>query len=396
MHKLIRVTTVPLSLNLLLEGQLSFLSKYYSVLAISGKGKDLDEVGRRERVPTVAIEMERGISVFKDLKSFWQLYRCFKKEKPQIVHSITPKAGLLSMAAAYFARVPIRMHTFTGLVFPSKSGLFQRLLIYMDRCLCYFATQVYPEGEGVKRDLIHYKITKKPLKVLANGNINGIDTSHFSLDAITQEEKIQLCHALGIKHQDFIFVFVGRLVGDKGINELVAAFVRLNTFAPTNQVGSGGVAKLLLVGPFESHLDPLQPETLNEIHSNPNILSVGFQADVRPYFSISNVLVFPSYREGFPNVVMQAGAMGLASIVTNINGCNEIIEEGKNGILIPVRNTAALYEAMNKMILDKEFRLTLGGNSRRIIKANYERKEIWKALLAEYKVLERNLIKNYK
>lgn len=393
MHKLIRVTTVPLSLNLLLEGQLSFLSKYYSVLAISGKGKDLDEVGRRERVPTVAIEMERGISVFKDLKSFWQLYRNFKKEKPHIVHSITPKAGLISMAAAYFARVPIRIHTFTGLIFPSKTGMFKRLLIYMDRCVCFFATNVYPEGEGVKRDLIKHGITIKPLKVLANGNVNGIDTSHFSMDAITQDEKIRLCQDLGINSRDFIFVFVGRLVGDKGINELVAAFVRLNDFARNIEIDTGGVAKLLLVGPFESQLDPLKPETIKEIQSNPYILNVGFQTDVRPYFAVSDVLVFPSYREGFPNVVMQAGAMGLPSIVTNINGSNEIIEEGINGVIIPVRDSSSLYQAMQKMVLNENFRDVLKGNSRKRIVDRYERKEVWKALLTEYRQLERNLNK---
>ncbi|WP_373056156.1 glycosyltransferase family 4 protein [Zunongwangia sp. H14] len=391
MQKLIRVTTVPLSLNILLKGQLSFLNKYYEVLAISGNGKDLEEVQQREKVPTVAIEMERGISVFKDLKSFWKLYTCFRREKPKIVHSITPKAGLLSMAAAYFARVPIRMHTFTGLVFPSKTGMLQNLLINMDRCLCFFATQIYPEGQGVKRDLIKYKITKKPLKVLANGNVNGIDISHFNPDVFSQEEKEQLRHDFGLQPEDFVFVFVGRLVGDKGINEMVAAFKKLDSCRGKADSRKGKSLKLLLVGPFEAELDPLMPDTLEEMQSNPNILSVGFQPDVRPYFAISDILVFPSYREGFPNVVLQAGAMGLASIVTNINGSNEIIEEGINGIIIPVQDSEALFEAMKKMILEEEFRNKLSKNSRRIIKDKYENKEIWKALLAEYKQLEENL-----
>ncbi|MDT0648469.1 glycosyltransferase family 4 protein [Zunongwangia sp. F260] len=394
MHKLIRITTIPLSLNLLLRGQLSFLSQYYAVSAISGKGKDLEEVGIREGVRTIEIKMERGISILQDLKSFWQLYKCFRKEKPQIIHSITPKAGLLSMAAGYFARVPIRMHTFTGLIFPSKTGLLKRLLIFMDRCLCFFATNVYPEGEGVKRDLIQYEITKKPLKILANGNVNGVDISYFSPYAIPKEEKSALCHNLGIKAKDFVFVFVGRLVGDKGINELIAAFVKLDSLIEKNKTNKKDVVKLLLVGPFESQLDPLKPETLKEIQNNANILSVGFQPDVRPYFSISNVLLFPSYREGFPNVVLQAGAMGLPSIVTDINGSNEIIEEGTNGIIIPVRHTEALYKAMNEIFFNKNFRYTLGENSRQVIKDRYERTKIWEALLAEYKHLEAGLHKN--
>lgn len=390
MQKLIRVTTIPLSLNILLKGQLSYLNNYYSILAVSSSGKDLDEVRNREKVPTVAIEMERGINVYKDIKSFWHLYRCFKKEKPHIVHSNTPKAGLLSMAAAYFARVPIRIHTFTGLIFPSKKGFLKQLLINMDRLLCLFATNIYPEGQGVKKDLIKYGITKKPLRVLANGNINGIDTSHFHKDVIADKQKIQLRHELGIKKEDFVFAFVGRLVGDKGINELVAAFLQLNEFVQKKN-GIAVPVKLLLVGPFESDLDPLKPDTKQEIRNNPSIISVGFQSDVRPYFAISKALVFPSYREGFPNVVMQAGAMGLASIVTNINGSNEIIKEGKNGLIIPVKNKIALYQAMKKIYLDKDFLLKLALNSPGIIEANFKREKVWRALLNEYKKLGRRI-----
>ena len=393
MQKLIRVATIPLSLNLLLKGQLSFLNRYYSVLAISGKGKDLEEVKERELVPTIEIEMERGISIFKDLKSFWDLYRCFKNEKPRIVHSITPKAGLLSMAAAYFAKVPIRMHTFTGLIFPSKRGLFKELLIYMDKSLCFFATNVYPEGEGVKNDLIRYNITSKPLEVLANGNINGIDTSLFSMDAIALEERIQLRTELGIKTEDFVFIFIGRLVRDKGINELVDAFIRLTDFASEKNKVNKSAIKLLLVGPFESKLDPLKAETIKEIQNNANILSVGFQSDVRPYLAISSILTFPSYREGFPNVVLQAGAMGIASIVTNINGCNEIIETNKNGLIIPVRDTQALFEAMKKLVMDEEFKNILAENSRSVIIEKYKREVVWSALLTEYEHLENELEK---
>lgn len=391
MQKLIRVTTIPLSLNLLLKGQLSFLNKYYSVFAISGKGQDLEEVKKRESVPTIEIEMERGISVLKDIKSFWRLYRCFRNEKPRIVHSITPKAGLLSMAAAYFAKVPIRMHTFTGLIFPSKRGFFRELLIYMDKSLCFFATNVYPEGLGVKNDLIKFNITSKPLKVLANGNINGVDTSLFNIEAISQEEKIQLCTDLGIKAKDFVFIFIGRLVRDKGINELIEAFVRLAAYKREKNNANTTTIKLILVGPYESELDPLKAATIKEIQNNANILSVGFQSDIRPYLAISSVLTFPSYREGFPNVVLQAGAMGIASIVTNINGCNEIIETNRNGLIIPVRDTQALFEAMKKLFIDKDFTHILAENSRSVILEKYKREVVWSALLTEYERLEKEL-----
>src|SRR5690606_526384 len=158
-QKIIRVSTVPISLNILLKGQLKFLSQHFEVIGISSKGKELDEVKMREGIFTVPIEIKRNISLLQDLKSLFSLYRIFKKEKPSIVHSITPKAGLLSMSAAYFAKVPIRIHTFTGLIFTSKKGLFRQVLLNMDRLTCFFATNVYPEGNGVKLDLIKARIT---------------------------------------------------------------------------------------------------------------------------------------------------------------------------------------------------------------------------------------------
>ena len=375
--KIIRTSTIPLSLNVLLKGQLKFLSKRFVVIGLSSQGNDLIEVGKREEIKTISVEMERGISPLKDLISLIKLYKVLNKEKPTIVHSITPKAGLLSMLAGKMAGVPIRMHTFTGLIFPTRTGAMQKLLIKMDQLLCWAATDIYPEGNGVKKDLIDYKITNKPLKVLANGNVNGIDLNYFSKDTITIEHQTQLKNELGIQPNDFVFIFVGRLVGDKGINELVEAFSKFRT--PNS--------KLLLVGPLESELDPLEEETLKEIDRNPQIISVGFQSDVRPYFAVSDALVFPSYREGFPNVVMQAGAMGLPCIVTDINGCNEIIIEGENGLIIPVKNKEAIKNSMIHLIKDKEYYQKLKNNSRNLIKERYEQSVVWEALLKEYKTL---------
>ena len=379
--KLIRTSTVPESLYSLLKGQLQFLSQYYEIIGISSKGTFLDETSKRESVKVIGVDMVRGISPFNDLISLIRLYIQFRKEKPTIVHSITPKAGLLSMLAAKMAGVPIRMHTFTGLIFPTRTGAMQKLLIKMDQLLCWAATNIYPEGSGVKNDLISFNITSKPLKVLANGNVNGIDTHHFTPVQVSAEKQALLKHDLGIQPNDFVFIFVGRLVGDKGINELISAFSQLET--PNS--------KLLLVGPFESELDPLQPETLKVIETHPNIISVGFQSDVRPYFAVSDCLVFPSYREGFPNVVMQAGAMGLPSIVTDINGCNEIIVEGENGTIIPVKNIEAIKIAMQKMMNNKEFYLKLKENARPMIQSRYEQSVVWNALLEEYQMLIKDL-----
>ncbi len=380
MKKLIRISTVPISLNILLKGQLNYLNTFYEVIAVSGSGSSLEKVREREKVRIVSVEMERKINLFRDIISLLELIKLFRKEKPHIVHSITPKAGLLSMIAAKLCKVPVRMHTFTGLIFPTKKGVFKNTLIIMDRILCLCATHVYPEGLGVQNDLIKYKITNKPLRVLANGNINGIDTDYFNPILYSESDRNSLKDKLKIPYSHFVYIFVGRLVKDKGINELISAFSKLSK--------SNDTISLLLVGPFENDLDPLSPETLQIIEKSPTIYSVGYQNDVRPYFAISDALVFPSYREGFPNVVMQAGAMGLPSIVTNINGCNEIIQSGVNGLIVQSKNEDELYKAMKHLAIDPLLYSTLKSSARNIIVEKYNRKEIWEALLKEYKTLE--------
>jgi glycosyltransferase involved in cell wall biosynthesis len=379
--KLIRTSTIALSLDVLLKGQLSFLNQQYQVIAVSGKDHHLNNVQNREKVKTLAVTMEREISPIKDLVSLVQLYLLFKKEKPFIVHSITPKAGLLSMIAAYFAGVPIRMHTFTGLIFPSKEGMMKQLLILMDRVLCRFATHIYPEGQGVKNDLIAFNITKKDLKIMANGNVNGINTAYFSPETVSEKQTMTLKKTLEIQEDDCVFIFVGRLVKDKGINELVTAFSNISTHYSN--------AKLLLVGPQEPDLDPLDAATLVTIENNKNIITTGYQNEVRTYFAIANALVFPSYREGFPNVVLQAGAMGLPSIVTNINGCNEIIEDQINGLLIPVKDTIALETAMKKLLDDAGTYHKMQQNARPLIVSRYEQQVVWEAILDEYRRIEK-------
>ncbi len=378
MYKIVRTATVPESLFGLLNGQLRFLSEHYEVVAISSQGHFLKETSEREGVPVIAVNMERGISPFKDFVSLVNLFKVLNKEKPTIVHSITPKAGLLSMLAAKMAGVPIRVHTFTGLIFPSKRGLLRELLILMDRLLCWAATDIFPEGKGVKNDLVKFNITKKPLKIIANGNVNGIDLTYFNLATQSKIELQNLKQQLHIREEDFVYIFVGRLVADKGINELIEAFKTLN---------SNGDSKLLLVGNYESELDPLEAKTLEEIASNPSIVSVGFQRDVRPYFAISDALVFPSYREGFPNVVIQAGALELPSIVTDINGCNEIIVHKKNGLIIPPKDIKSLIAAMRDIKKDRNQYNLMKLNARNMIESRYQQSVVWEALLIEYKKL---------
>ena len=360
--KIIRISTVPTSLDVFCKGLLRELQEKedYEILAVSSSGAALQAIAEREGVRTVAVDMKRHISPVHDLVSLWRLVRVFRREKPTMVHSITPKAGLLSMMAAWICRVPVRMHTFTGLVFPTATGIKQRILIFTDRLTCACATHIVPEGEGVKNDLIRFGITKKPLKVLGYGNVRGIDLNYYNAslpDVKAAADKIR-------RDDKFTFVFIGRLVRDKGINELVDAFVRLNSQWPKT--------RLLLVGPYEENLDPLSPETLSAININEAIQCVGSQNDVRPWLAASDVFVFPSYREGFPNVVIEAGAMGLPSIVTDINGSREIIEDRKNGRIIPSHDAKALLEAMNELLINQEKVKFMAANARPMIASRFE------------------------
>ena len=383
--KLFRLTTIPHSLYFLLRGQLAFLNQYYEVTAIAS---DIDKdmwslIAEQEKVKCYPIHIERDISLWKDIKTLIKLYSFFKKEKSFIIHANTPKASLLGMLAAKFAKVPNRLYTVTGLRFEAERGIKRQVLIAMEKLTCRAATKVIPEGLGVKKTLLKYKITDKPLQVIATGNINGIDTAFFSPALFTDRKKEELKRETGIPINAFIFCFVGRLVKDKGINELIAAFSQLST------LNSQLLIKLLLVGPFEPELDPLAPETEKAIREHPDIYMVGLQTDVRPYLAISDVFVFPSYREGFPNVVMQAGAMELPCIVTDINGCNEIIEDGVNGLIIPPKNAEQLREKMRMLLENSELRNYLKQNARSMITSRYEQKAVWEALLEEYRNLEK-------
>ena len=373
--KILRVTTVPGSLNTFCHGLLRELQEQdgYEVVAVSSPGDAMREIEEREGVRSVAVPMERHISPFRDLKSLFGLIRVFRREKPTMVHSMTPKAGLLSMMAAWFCRVPVRVHTFTGLVFPTATGLTQKILILTDRITCACATHIVPEGEGVKNDLINYRITKKPLKVLGHGNVRGIDLAHYNPELPEVQTEAERIRKPGV----FTFVFIGRLVRDKGINELVEAFEWLNKEYPKT--------RLLLVGRQEPELDPLKPETIAKIDNNKNIEAVGQQSDVRPWLTASDAFVFPSYREGFPNVVIEAGAMCLPSIVTDINGSREIIIEGKNGTIIPPRDADALYMAMKSFLEYPDIRTEMATNARPLIASRYEQSYVRRCLKEYYR-----------
>lgn len=380
--KIIRASTIGASLNTFCRGLFAELTaRGYEMVALSTPDDRLKEVGEREQVRTIGIPMVRHISPWKDIVSLVKLIRVFAKEKPDMVHSMTPKAGLLCMMAAWVTRVPVRIHTFTGLVFPTAKGLTKRVLMMTDWLTCACATHVIPEGQGVLNDLKNNGITRKPMHVLGYGNVRGVDMQHYSRRPEVMEKAVSLR-----KEGSFTFVFVGRIVGDKGINELVEAFVNL--------LKAGENIRLVLVGNYEKTLDPVSTLTQQRIDSTPEIEAVGLQYgdDLLAWYAASDCFVFPSYREGFPNTVLEAGAMGLPSIVTDINGSREIVvpycAENENvkatGLIIPSHDAAALQEAMQWMMSHPEERQQMAETARPLIAERYEQSFVRKCLYDYY------------
>ena len=372
--KIIRTITVPQSLGFLEEVVLRLKKDGYETMIVTSPGKELDDFKQRNpQEKTIEVPMERHISLIKDLKSLWRLVQVMREEKPYMVHSMTPKAGLITMIAAWLTGVPVRIHTFTGLVWPTTTGLKRKVLMATDWITCACATYIIPEGQGVLDDLKNHKVCRKPMKVLGYGNVKGVDMERFNPARFAVVKKDE---------SKFRFIFVGRIVGDKGINELVEAFVRLNKEYPNTL--------LKLVGKYESNLDPVNPETLKVIEEHPYIDACGprYGDDLLVEYMKSDCFVMPSYREGFPNTVMEAGAMGLPSVVTDINGSREIIIHGENGLIVPSKNADALYEAMKQMVKDTSAREKMIVNARSLINSRFEKSFVQGCLIEFYKDIQ--------
>lgn len=383
--KLIRSSTVPTSLTSFLNGVFEVLMSNYELLLVSSPGKELDELHNKYGVKTIGVSMQRRFSPLKDLISLWKLIQVFHKEKPYMVHSMTPKAGLLCMLAARITRVPRRVHTFTGLVWPTATGFSRKILMATDWLTCACATHIIPEGKGVMDDLQQH-ITHKPMRVLGYGNVRGVDMDYWRKTNASSNKLRE------IKRDDvFTFIFVGRIVRDKGINELIAAFDKLS---------QEHKVRLLLVGTFEDALDPVSESTKKIIEGNSSIEYLGPQygTDLLACYAASDCFVFPSYREGFPNTVLEAGALELPSIVTDINGSREIIvcknEENSspvkdmklcdNGIIIPSRNEDLLYKAMEEIFKNDNVRAAMASQAREMVVSRFEQSFVQKCLLDFY------------
>ncbi len=378
--KLVRITTVPVSLRLLLKGQMKYMKQRgFEVVMISSPAEDIDLLEEQEDCEVITLPMERKISLFSDLQALIRLKRILKNLQPDIVHTHTPKAGLLGGLAARWAGVPVRLHTIAGLPWMEAKGPIRWLLKLMEKLTLLNVHRAYPNSKGLLQFLHNEGVGKNnsKLKLLGHGSSNGIDCNYFSRDSVEKAFAEDLRKNTGLSADGWVWIFAGRLVREKGIQELLQAFTTILQDYPGDQ--------LWLLGDEEQERDPLRLEDKTLIDTHPSIIRWGFQKDVRPYFSAADVLVFPSYREGLPNVPLQAGAMECALILSDINGCNEIVEEGVNGLLVPPKTVEPLMAAMRKIRCDSDMRDRFGQKSRERIQSLYSREQIWKLIEGEYR-----------
>ncbi len=366
-------------MNKILVGQLAFIKESYDVIGVSSfVEKDFNEIQEREGITMISIPFSRTINLKKDFVSLFKLIQLFRKERPDIVHTHTPKAGLLGMIAAKITRVPARLHTLGGMPLMEVQGTKRKILEFTEKLTYKCAHKVYPNSKGLKDFILDNKFTStNKVKVFGNGSSNGIDVEFYKKDYVGSEQEIQgLKLELGIEPNDFVYMFLGRLAKDKGIVELINAFEKVKVSKPE--------AKLLLVGPMEAENSSLSEETRNIILNSPSIIYPGRTDNVRAFLNLADVFVFPSYREGFPNVLLQAGAMELPIIATNINGCNEIIIDGETGLLVPMKDENALCEKMNIFYSNEELRRSASLNVRRSTEEKFAQKLIWEEIKNEY------------
>lgn len=364
MKKMVIMSTVPFSLATLTKGQPKYLSSYFNVSLVTSNG-DLNKlIEEQEGIIVDKIDMTRKMTPFQDLKSLWKLYRYFILTKPDIVYTFTPKAGLLGMIAAFVARVRVRVHNVVGMPLMEATGKKKKLLEFVEKSTYFFSTNLFCNSHGLKEYMLN-TLTKRDIKVIGEGSINGVDIDFFK-DTFSLEDKDSLRKKISIEEDDFVLVFVGRIVKDKGVNELINAFILLQK--------KYSFLKLLMVGDFEEELSPINDESKYFMENNSAIISVGFQEDIRAYLSISDLFLLPSYREGLPNVLIEAGSFGIPLMATNINGCNEIIINGENGILVKKKSVQSLIDEISKLIDNKELYNNLKKNVRESIIHRYEQK----------------------
>jgi glycosyltransferase involved in cell wall biosynthesis len=374
---LVHIATDPTSFSFL-RGQVSYMqSKGFSVVAIASPGDYLRLFSDAEGVATLAVEMPRRITPLSDLHSLYRLVRAIRRINPAIVHSHTPKGGLLGMVAAWLSRVPVRVYHMRGLPMLGAAGARRQLLRITEYVACRLAHRVFCVSNSIRQLAISSGIAPEgKLLVLADGSGNGVDArQRFAPDPETQARGRELRARLGIPAEALVIGFVGRLVRDKGIAELAGAWERLREELPA--------ARLLLLGRFEPQ-DPIPRAAREPLERDPRVHLAGLDWDSPPYYAAMDILALPTYREGFPNVALEAAAMALPVVATEVPGCVDAIVDGVTGTLVPARDAEALAAALRRYAEQPELRSVHGSAARQRVLESFEPDRIWRSLLSEY------------
>ena len=376
--KLCRIVTVPQTFQVLLPEQLRCIVAHEIELTlVSSPGHEFDEVLRDVGAQGQAIPIARKPSPLADVRSLLKLLKLLFRGHFDVVHSSTPKAGLLTALAAWLARVPVRMHTFTGQPWVELTGFKRLIPRECDRIIGKLATQCYADSASQRDFLISEGLVAPgKIAVMGEGSISGVDLRRFSLPTWGGDAARQTRHELGLPSDALVIVFVGRVTRDKGIVELLSAFELIAKSNPS--------LHLLLVGPFEPDQDPLPEETMRRLKSHPRIHRVGMTATPEKFLAAADIFCLPSYREGFGSVVIEAAAMELPAVVTRVTGLVDAVIEGVTGLITPPKDIDRLAATLQILIGSKDLRHSLGQAARQRVVRDFDAQIINEAVVAEY------------
>ncbi len=376
--RIARISTVPFFVVTQLKHQITVLGQYGAkVTVVSSAGPELALLHGLSGVSSAVIDIPRSISPWRDVPALFRLFWFFKRRRIQIAHSTTPKAGLLTALAAFFAGVPIRLHTFTGQPWVNMRGVKRWLLRSSDKLVGKLNTCCYADSVSQRNFLIDQRIVDSGrLLVIGPGSLAGVDLQRFDSNRYSPDDCATMRRSLAIPEAAPVLLFVGRITADKGVRELLQAFAALKAAA--------GDAHLVIVGQFDTGSGVSGAILQDDIACLPDTHIVGYSECPEAYFAIADILCLPSYREGFGTVVIEAAAMGVPTVGSDIYGLSDAVEHGVTGLLVPPRNAEMLANALSRLLDDKSLLAKMGEAAKRRTQALFDGELLNKQVAAEY------------